>query len=148
MSKETGGASTQATNTITKKVFNYGIQNADGSVTDAEMITYEGILQVWEDVIKYKRIGSELRCTLTDQEELVDYKVEITPAHNGNSWRAYCTKKSRPGHWIDLFVVPNYRNVPFFAEPYDASDDPTFEYGPITEAIEQYFTNNFETISK
>jgi hypothetical protein len=136
------------TSQIEEVVFNYGIQESDGTITPASSKTLEGIISVWEQRILYKRnpITGSIMCTVTDSEDLIDYNVEFTEKginHEGMGYRVLCTKKSNPKHWIDLYLCKGYMKPgQAFVEPYDFSNDPTFEYGDISEAVECWAQDN------
>ena len=136
------------TSQIEEVVFNYSIQELDGTVTPASSKTLEGTISVWEQRILYKHnhMTGRLLCTVTDFEDLIEYDVKFTERginHEGMSYRVDCVKKSNPDHWIQLSLCVGYMKPgQAFVEPYDASYDPTFDYNAISEAVECWSQDN------
>ena len=68
------------TSQIEEKVFNYEVQELDGSITSKSLKKLEGTISVWEQRIlyKYNMMTGVLNCTVTDFEDLIDYDVKFT----------------------------------------------------------------------
>jgi len=136
------------TSQIEEKVFNYGVLEVDGTITPASSKKLEGTISVLEQRILYKHnhMTGRLLCTVTDFKDLIEYDVTFEERgihHEGMMYRVDCVKKSNPGHWIQLSLCVGYMKPgQAFVEPYDASYDPTFEYGDISEAVECWAQDN------
>ena len=136
------------TSQIEEVVFNYSIQELDGTVTPASSKTLEGTISVWEQRILYKRnpITGSIACTVTDFEDLIEYDVKFTERGvylEGMSYRVRCTKKSNPSHWVDLDLCIGYMKPgQAFVETYHYGNDPTFDYSDISEALECWAQDN------
>lgn len=136
------------TSQIEEKVFNYQVQELDGTITSKSSKSLEGTISVWEQRILYKRnlMTGQILCTVTDFEDLIEYDVQFEENginHEGMSYRVKCQKKSNPKHWIILSLCKGYiTSGKAFVEPYDFANDPTFEYGDISEAVELWAQDN------
>ena len=131
------------TSNIEVKMVTYGVRELDGSITAKEDLIIEGTITTEEEkfIKKWNDDYSTLTYQSTGLTEQVEYNVFVEK--NGNGYRFTCEKAKNEGHWIILSVVKGYYGPDIVsAEPYDFSDDPTFDYGDISEAVEMWAEQN------
>jgi hypothetical protein len=120
--------------------------SSDGTLGHYFKDIHSGTISVWEQRILKKWKGNTMYCTVTDQEDLIEYMVDVTHrgnAYEGMSYEINCNGKTNEGHWISFFVtLGGGSKGEVFVEPIEASEDPEFDYNDLHDAIIDYAENN------